>query len=369
MMSLALMGFGTAVPTTAVTQTEAAKLAERICCRTEGQAELLPSLYRQSGISKRHLAFSPQVVADILQGTKHSGSVFLPREDAEDLGPTTGQRMQHYVGEAGTLAVQASQQALREAALEPGSLTHLVTVSCTGFRAPGVDIELIKQLGLRATIERTHIGFMGCHGALNGLRVARAFTAALSEACILLCAVELCGLHFHYPWSPKQMVSNALFADGAAAVVGVAPSAAPEDAWQAIASGACLFPDTEYAMTWSIGDHGFEMTLSTRVPDLLARYLRPWLADWLGECGLRFDEVASWAIHPGGPRILNAVEQALGLSSEATAVSREVLAEYGNMSSPTVLFLLQRLRARRAPRPCVALGFGPGLATEAALFR
>jgi predicted naringenin-chalcone synthase len=175
-------------------------------------------------------------------------------------------------------------------------------------------------------------------------------------------------VHYHYRWSPKQLVSNALFADGAAALIGVPAAAAPPDAWQAASSAACLFPDSEYAMTWSIGDHGFEMTLSTRVPDLLARHLRPWLTEWLAECGLRLDEVASWAIHPGGPRILSAVEKGLDLDPAATAVSRAVLAECGNMSSPTILFLLQRLRASRAPLPCVALGFGPGLATEAALF-
>jgi predicted naringenin-chalcone synthase len=368
-MSLALLGIGTALPATSVTQAEGLKVAERICCRTQEQAELLPALYRQSGINRRHLAFPADLMADVLQGTEHSGSVFLPREGTENPGPTTAQRMQHYVREAGALALEAARLALHEAALEPRALTHLVTVSCTGFHAPGVDIELIKKLGLKATIERTHVGFMGCHGALNGLRVARAYTSAVPSARVLLCAVELCGLHYHYPWSPKRMVSNALFADGAAAVVGVPPSLAPSSAWQATASGACLFPESEYAMTWSIGDHGFEMSLSTRVPDLLARHVRPWLTEWLEECGLRLGDVASWAIHPGGPRILNVLESALDLSPAATAVSREVLADCGNMSSPTVLFLLQRLRARRTPLPCVALGFGPGLATEAALFR
>src|SRR5260370_23242924 len=184
-------------------------------------------------------------MADVLHGTKPSGSVFLPRDGPDDPGPSTGQRMQHYVGEAGSLAIQAARQALREAAVESRSLTHLVTVSCTGFRTPGVDIELIKKLGLKPTIERTHIGFMGCHGALNGLRVARAFTGAMPSARVLLCAVELCGLHYHYQWSPKNMVSNALFADGAAAVVGVPVAAAPAGAWQAAASGACLFPASE----------------------------------------------------------------------------------------------------------------------------
>ncbi len=163
-MNLALIGLGTALPSTAITQAEAVRIAERICCRTDGQADLLPALYHHSGIRNRHLAFSQEVMADVLQGTKQSGSVFLPRDGHDDPGPTTGQRMQHYVEEAGGLAILASRQALREAALDPRSLTHLVTVSCTGFRAPGVDIELIQKLELNPTIERTHIGFMGCHG-------------------------------------------------------------------------------------------------------------------------------------------------------------------------------------------------------------
>src|SRR5438105_3119749 len=152
------------------------------------------------------------------------------------------------------------------------------------FSAPGVDVELIKHLELPATVERTHVGFMGCHGALNGLRVARAFADADADARILLCAVELCGAHYHYPWNPKKMVANALFADGAAALVGVA--AAGPGGWKAVASGTCVFPDSEHAMTWNIGDHGFEMTLATRVPDLIARNLRPWWEPWLPPSGL-----------------------------------------------------------------------------------
>ena len=135
------------------------------------------------------------------------------------------------------------------------------------------------------------------------------------------------------------------------------------------ANGACLFPDCEDAMTWTIGDHNFEMTLSKRVPALIGEGLRPWLEAWLAQNGLTLDDVASWAIHPGGPRILSAVEEALGLTGEQAAASRGVFADYGNMSSPTVLFILERLRSRGAPRPCVALGFGPGLAAEAALLR
>ena len=134
------------------------------------------------------------------------------------------------------------------------------------------------------------------------------------------------------------------------------------------ASGSCLFPDSADAMTWHIADHGFTMTLSPRVPELLRKHLRPWLESWLGDNELALADVRSWAIHPGGPKILSAVEESLELPAEAMAASRAVLSEFGNMSSPTVLFVLDRLRKENAARPCVALGFGPGLVVEGALF-
>jgi predicted naringenin-chalcone synthase len=366
-MSLAIVGLGTAVPATRVTQAEAMAVARALCCRTDEQATWLPGLYAHSGIDTRHFAFDAAVMRDVLDGTRHSGSPFLPTGSADDRGPTAGRRMRHYAEHAGPLAVGAARQALARSGLGPRQITHLVTVSCTGFRAPGVDVEIVKHLGLAATVQRTHVGFMGCHGALNGLRVARAYVEADPAARVLLCAVELCVLHYHYEWDPQRMIANALFADGAAAVVGVHDGAAPPDAWRVTASGACLFPDCEDAMTWSIGDYNFEMTLSKRVPALIGEGLRPWLEAWLADSGVAFADVASWAIHPGGPRILSAVEEALGLGREGATASREVFAEYGNMSSPTVLFILERLRSRGAPRPCVALGFGPGLAAEAAL--
>ena len=139
------------------------------------------------------------------------------------------------------------------------------------------------------------------------------------------------------------------------------------DAWSVQATGSCLLPESTDAMTWRIGDHGFEMTLDPRVPALIRQHLPGWLAQWLDQQGQSLETIATWAIHPGGPRILDAVEESLRLPPGATAVSREILAHHGNMSSPTVLFVLDRLRQAKAPRPCVALGFGPGLFAEAAL--
>ncbi len=364
-MSFAILGLGTALPACVFPQEDAVRVAQVLCLEPR-QMPLVPVLYRQTEIEQRYLALGSQLVRDVIDGTRHSESPFLPSGAPDDPGPTTHQRMQIYVEKAFPLALQAARQALDESGVPADGVTHLVTVSCTGFSAPGVDVGLLKSLGLRPTVERTHIGFMGCHGALNGLRVARALTAAEPGACVLLCAVELCSLHFHYGWDPKKVVSNALFGDGAAALVGRATERT--DCWRVAANGARLFPDCEYAMTWNIGDHGFAMTLSTKVPNLIEANLRPWLESWLARHGLRIEDIGSWAIHPGGPRILNAVAETLGLDRQATEVSREVLTQHGNMSSPTVLFILDRLRRRGAARPCVAMGFGPGLAAEAALF-
>jgi predicted naringenin-chalcone synthase len=369
LMSLAILSIGTALPATVVSQRDASAVARSLCCRTAEHQTWLPAMYEQTGIHTRHLALGADVIDDLKHGTRHSGSVFLPSGAPDDCGPTTGQRMEHYARLAPPLALEAARAAVARSGVAAAELTHLVTVSCTGFVAPGVDVALMRGLGLAATVQRTHVGYMGCHGALNGLRVARAFAGAEDGARVLLCAVELCSLHYHYGWNPSKMIANALFADGAAAVVGVPAAAAQAATWTVEATGSCLVPDTAAVMTWTIHDHGFEMTLAKQVPALIAKHVRPWLQDWLGRQDVRLEDVATWAVHPGGPRILSAVEEGLCLPRDALAASRAVLAECGNMSSPTLLFILERLRRARAGRPCVLLGFGPGLVAEAALVR
>jgi len=368
-MTLAILGIGTALPATELPSATVERVIGKMCHLTELQAGWLHNVSSHSGIRARFLAHSPEVVDDVLHGTNHSRSPFLPKGIAGDRGPTTAERMQHYAASAGPLALKAARQALHRAGVAPGEITHLVTVSCTGFHAPGPDIDLIRGLGLSPETQRTHVGYMGCHGALNGLRVARGLACAEPAARVLLCAVELCSLHFSYQWNPQQVIANLLFADGAAALVGASASTAPSGAWQAVASGSCVFPDSARAMTWAVTDHGFAMTLSKQVPNLIAANLRGWLTSWLERQGLSLEEIGSWAVHPGGPKILEAVEESLGLTREQMLMSREVFASCGNMSSPTLLFILERLFASQAPRPCVALGFGPGLAVEAALLR
>jgi predicted naringenin-chalcone synthase len=363
-MGLAILGLGTATPPLRVTQDEAARVAAIVSASSPSEAEFLSILYQQTHIAARHMVGPSQRMLEILHAHRANE---VPEPRREEPIPSTAERMAIYQRESLPLALTACRRALSASGIAPRELSHLVTVSCTGFAAPGVDVGLVKELNLAATVERTHVGFMGCHGAFNGLRVARSFVESDRRARVLVCSVELCTPHYYYPWRLDRAVANALFGDGAAALI--AGRAEVSDPWQAVANGSCLFPDSEAAMTWTIGDHGFEMTLSKNVPELIAARLRPWLATWLAGHNLHIDQIASWAIHPGGPRILAGVEATLELPPGTASVSRDILRDFGNMSSATILFIIERLRERAAPRPCVALGFGPGLNAEAILFR
>lgn len=362
-MTLAIAGIGTAVPPHRIAQDDAARIAFQLFGYEPQHERLLRALYRRTTVATRHSVLLERPDGELL----NRQSFYPAAHGTDDGGPTTAERMQRYAAEAAPLAVAAAAAALGDAEIKSDRVTHLVTVSCSGFDAPGFDLAMIDALRLSPGVARTHVGFMGCHGALNALRVARAFVEADPRACVLLCAVELCSLHHCYGWDPEKVVANALFADGAAAAVGV--SGKTSSCWNLVASGSTVVADSADAMTWRIGDHGFEMGLSPRVPDLIATRVRPWLEVWLSEQDLSAAAVGSWAVHPGGPKILSAFMEAMDLDRAALAPSQQVLAEYGNMSSPTLLFILDRLRRTQARRPCVAVGFGPGLSIEAALFR
>lgn len=382
MTGLRLTGVGTALPDHRLTQVEAVELHASFCGFDEGRSRTLRALYRRSGVSTRH-----SVLLNDSEGALHTRQRFYPPAQREgDLGPTTLQRMAAYEEHAPALAVTAARRALESGQVAPEEVTHLVTVSCTGFIAPGVDSRIVEELGLRRGVRRTHVGFMGCYGALAALRVVDSIVTADPEAVPLLCSVELCTLHFSYAWDTELLVANALFSDGAAAAVGRGAGSGGDGGpggggdpdvgthsgtspglWRVAATGTYLLAEAEDAMTWRIGDHGFHMTLSPRIPDLIEATLRPWLEGWLAEHDLTVTDIASWAIHPGGPRVLSSCRRALDLPKEATQASEAVLRECGNMSSATVLFILERMSRQGAEGPCVALAFGPGLAIEATL--
>lgn len=359
-MTAVVRGIGLAKPESSISQEDAIDRSLQLCVATEQGRRLAPSIYAHSGVRKRHSV----LLDSSTNGKPAQQSFYRPPSTAHPFGPTTSERMAAYRGSASDLAEKAAMGALEEAGVSREQVSHIVLVTCSGFDAPGVDVALIQRLGLRPSTSRTNIGFMGCHGALNGLRVAKAFSEADPIAVVLLVAVELCSLHYQYDWTPERIIANALFSDGAAAAV---ISAGVSDSPRVASTFSEIVPDSQDAMSWRVGDHGFAMTLAPQLPELIETTIRAPIESWLSGEGLHLSDIADWAIHPGGPRILDAAGTGLGLSPADLDVSRQVLAECGNMSSPTVLFVLDELRQAGRRGPCVLLGFGPGLAVEAAL--
>ncbi len=279
------------------------------------------------------------------------------------------------VREALPLALRAARAALDDADLPPEDVTHLVTVSCTGFATPGVDLYLVDALGLPQDVERTHIGFMGCFAAFPALRLARAFVALDPDAVVLIVCVELCTLHLQPRGDVDAVLSGAVFADGAAAaIVSARPPASDVRTLRLDATSTALARSGVDAMAWTIGDHGFDMTLTAYVPRVLEAETSAAVAPLLRRGGLIATDVPWWAVHPGGRAIVDKVAGALALPEAAVAASRDVLRAAGNMSSATVLFVLERLMDPDLPGPAVgdavaALAFGPGLTVDGALFR
>jgi alkylresorcinol/alkylpyrone synthase len=359
-MSFAILSIATASPPHRITQNAAAAMAVSFGNVPPGRVRSLAAMYHKTRIRTRGSVLLETPTAD--------GAVqqfFQPATGPEDEGPTTAARMERYAGEAGGLAVDAAREALALAGVDAGRITHLVTCSCTGFTNPGVDLQIVTDLGLSASVARTHVGFMGCHGAFNSLRVAGAF-AADPRSVVLVVAVELCSLHFQYGHRGDLVVANAIFADGAAALVAAA-NGPPHDGWRVRRQWSSILPDSRGDMGWEIGDHGFRMTLSPRVAGLLERGIRGLVEETLAAEGLGIADIGAWAVHPGGPRILDAIGVALDLTPDALLASQAVLAEHGNMSSATILFILRDLLARTAADRCFAMAFGPGLTAEFAL--
>ncbi|MCF6509222.1 type III polyketide synthase [Blastococcus sp. MG754426] len=281
----------------------------------------------------------------------------------EDLsGWGTGARMARYVQEALPLGKQAVAGALDSAGLAPGDVGLFAVATCTGYATPGLDIRLASDLGMPAGLQRLLVGHMGCYAAIPGLAAVGDFVTARSRPAVLLCC-ELTSLHVQPAQADlEQVVAHALFSDAAAAVV-VEPGAGRGRRLAGVV--ARTDASTADHMTWDVTDLGFRMGLSPRVPDVLSRHVGDVVDELLAGAGLRPEDVAGWAVHPGGPRIIDVVRDELGLREEQVGASRRVLAEHGNCSSATVLLVLQELAD--VDGPVVAMAFGPGLTLYAAL--
>ncbi len=280
--------------------------------------------------------------------------------------PTTSRRMHRYETEAPALGVRAVD-ALGLDERERGRITHLIVASCTGFTAPGLDFQLMRALGLNDAVERTIVGFMGCFAAVNTLKLARHIVRSEPGARVLTVNLELCSLHMQEDWQLEKMLSFLLFGDGcAAALVTADPVGLELGAFRAV-----VIPRTEELITWHIGDQGFSMHLSGKVPGRIRR----WLMDNGASLAPEDRPIRHWAVHAGGRSILDAVQHGLALDPDALRHSRSVLRDFGNMSSATLMFVLDRILRAREEHPAsnipdgMAMAFGPGLTVESFAFR
>lgn len=276
--------------------------------------------------------------------------------------PDTQTRMRFYEDHAFELACQALRNLRFQTCKE--DITHLIVVSCTGFYAPGVDLQIIERFGLNPAVERTTVGFMGCYAAINALKLARHIVRAEPQAKVIVLNLELCTIHLQEVDNLEQVLSFLIFADGCSAGLVTAEPIGAE----LLGFRAEVASKSHEQITWRIGQLGFDMHLSGRVPNTIGKTLPGSIRAILGE--RRTEDIALWAVHPGGRSVLDAVEIALHLRDDDLHYSRDVLRNFGNMSSATVMFVLEHmLKKAPAGAPGCALAFGPGLTTESMLFR
>ncbi|WP_193106062.1 type III polyketide synthase [Brachybacterium sp. FME24] len=370
-MTVTLRSLEVAVPATELAQEEVRDVFAAQPGLTRLGERLVATSFNSSGIERRYSALNEW------DGPPPGEEpVFFEADTGRFLNPTTAARNQIFVREATELYTRVAASALEAAeGISAADVTHVITVSCTGFFAPGPDYRIVRALDLDPSVQRYHLGFMGCYAALPALRQAQTICRADPDAVVLVATVELCTLHVRTSNDPDTIVGSSLFADGAAAAIVTGkdlPSAAPLlqlDHFETV-----LTPVGEESMAWNIGDNGFEMVLGTYVPHIIDEHITGALAPLLTHdpslADLPYRDIEHWAIHPGGRSILDKVEAKLELDEAQLVPARETLRDYGNMSSATVMFVLQKILRAATPgtteRVC-SMAFGPGLTVETAL--
>ncbi|WP_241986133.1 MULTISPECIES: type III polyketide synthase [unclassified Cryobacterium] len=411
-MPVTLRALQTVVPPTVLIQDQVRDIFAAQPGLSRLAQRLVTASFNLSGIDTRHT-----VIDELTLDKASSDPQFFDAATQELLKPSTRVRNELYIVEATKLFVEAGRRALEACpGIEASDITHVVTVSCTGFYAPGPDYMLVRELGLNPATQRYHLGFMGCYASMPALRTAKQFVDADPNAVVLVVSAELCSLHLRTSDDPDTIVASSLFSDGAAAgIVSSRAPAAGENALNLDLFETVITPIGEGDMAWKIGDEGFEMILSTYVPHIIDQHIEGALAPLFARDvalsavlapalvpskvpsllpagvpeGVSAGSVATlvapvdvapvttpataiahWAIHPGGRSILDKTEAKLGLSEAQLVPSRETLRTYGNMSSATILFVLKAILDSPATddgeRVC-AMAFGPGLTVESGL--
>lgn len=364
-LSVYLHHIETLVPEISGTQDQAAAILSA-WAGDPSLARMIRYVFRNTGIERRH-----SVLPDFIDETR--ARIFRRDESGQFQEPGTQERNRVFIENAGPMATTLARRVLASRPdFDKGDITHVITVSCTGFVNPGPDYRIVTDLGLSPLVERYNLGFMGCYASLPALRLARQICAARPDAVVLVVSIELCTLHLQMRADRDSILANALFSDGAAAALVSARAPRPGRAALALDQfHSALATEGQGDMAWEIGDRGFNLVLSSYVPDVIAAHVDRIVADLLAAGDAAVDDIDLWAVHPGGKAILDKVERSLGLDPAQLEAARGTLRDYGNMSSATILFVLQKILAEAdgEGKKIAAMAFGPGLTIESALMQ
>ena len=366
-MSSVISAIGTSNPVNRFSQSRILDFMKNAHQLEGDNARRLEKLYQASGIDFRH-----SVITDF---DKQIGNFdFFGNSPGLEPFPTTAKRGDLFQQEALTISLAAIENAIKHLPnFDLKNITHLITVSCTGMYAPGLDVEIVEHLELNPSLERTCINFMGCYGAFNALKMADYICRAQEQATVLIVDVELCTLHFQKENTVDNWLSNSLFADGAAAVVVQHKDFATQKLFEVRAFYNELVSKARHEMSWKIGDHGYQMQLTNKVTKQIKSEIKNVAEKLLNKLNLTLDDIGQFAIHPGGRRILEVCDDVFNLKPHQNKHAYDVLRNFGNMSSATILFVLdelsQKLQIQKQSQQILSFAFGPGLTFESMLLQ
>lgn len=356
-----ITGIGTSIPSYKLVQGDVFQRIEESCQKDSDMMRWARRIFRQCGVDTRYTC-EPDLLlpAGVCR--------YLPGQEVREV-PSTSERMEVYQRESVPLAVQAAREAMEDAGLAPSGITHLITVSCTGQFLPGLDTLLTKELHLSPRIQRIPLTFQGCSAGLKGVQLAKSIAESSAASQVLVVCVELCTIHFQPPTSRENLFGASFFGDGASACIVSPLSPGQRYVIQLGEGNSVLVPDSESEMIWKVGDHGFDLYLSPAIPKLLRTFLGEEVNRLLAQDSLP----PLWAIHPGGRGIVDAVQDIFGLDDAQVSYSRDILQQFGNLSSATILFVWKRMRDDLMQRGIgqaegLSLAFGPGLTAELLCF-
>ena len=353
----AILGIGTAVPEHVIDQKET---ADRIAEALQDQpiiARFAKGIFRKCGVETRYTCeenlLAPSATCRYMPGTMAAAKA-----------PVTKERMNVYREHALPLAMKAAQLALADGQADPSSVTHLITVSCTGQFLPGLDALLVRSLGLPEDVQRIPLTFIGCAAGLKALGLSRQLSLVNPVAKILVVCVELCTLHVQPSARKEDIFAASFFGDGASACLVGTTGREARDLFYLTNHHSVLLPDSLSEMVWTVGNYGFELVLSPNIPRLIGEWVPKHLLTQLS-----LKRPTLWAIHPGGRAIIDTLQDELQLSDVETYASRKILRQYGNMSSATILFVMEEMKknlqqSNEQEAEGIALAFGPGLTME-----